>query len=83
MLETRRKVKKEKYTIFRISFILNTAYVNLDFKIKIVEISSKLSEIHYFKVEHSKFSKPNLVIFEQSILQIFAKHSNDLHNNYL
>ena len=38
-----------------VSFLISnfSAYLNLDFEIKIAEICKKLSKIHYFKVEHS------------------------------
>ena len=55
------------------SSILDIAYLNLDFEIKIAEIRWKLKEIHYFQVEHSKFCNPN-AIFVWSIFQIFARH---------
>ena len=46
-------------SIFRIYYILYLAYFSLDFESKIIEICSKLSKMHYFKVEYSKFYKPN------------------------
>ena len=55
-------------------------HLNLEFKIKIVEIRWKLSETHILIVEHSKFTSQILAIFEYSMLKIFAKHGNDLHN---
>ena len=45
--------------IFRISFILDKAYLYLDLEMKIVKICYKLSEIYYFEVEHIEFYKPN------------------------
>ena len=39
--------------------ILNKAYPNLDFGIKIVDTFWKLSEIYYSEVEHLKFYKSN------------------------
>ena len=51
-------------SIFRISSILDEAYLQLDFEIKIVEIHRMLSEIHYLKVEHSKFGHINLKLFK-------------------
>ena len=43
-----------------ISFsVLNKPYPELNFEDKIVHIRSKLSEINYFKVDHSKWYKPS------------------------
>ena len=52
--------KKTFCSIFR---ILDKAYLELDFEIKIIEIHRLLSEINYFKIEHSKFCRINCVIF--------------------
>ena len=60
--------------------MLDNAYLNLDFEIKIVEICWILSEIYFLKLNIHNFTSQSLAIFEQLIFPIFAKHSNDLHN---
>ena len=50
---------KAFYLIFKISIVLNKAYPILGFKIIIVKIQLKLSEIYYFGIEETKFYKPN------------------------
>ena len=45
--------------IFIVFRVWNKMYRNLDFEMKTVKIRWKLSETHYFKVDHSKFYKPN------------------------
>ena len=44
---------------FQFPFILNRAYSNLDFEIKIVEICCELIQTYYFKFKHTKLYKPN------------------------
>ena len=55
------------------------SYPNLDFDTRLLK-SLKIARNIPLDAEHSKFYKLILAIFEQSIFQIFAKHSNDLHN---
>ena len=44
---------------YRISSILNIAYLHIDFEITIVDIRLRLREIYHAEVENSKFFTPN------------------------
>ena len=58
---------KAFYLIFKIFFVLNEAWTDLDFEFTAVKIRSKLSEIYHFKCGHLNFYKQILTILRQSI----------------